>query len=247
MAPTVQVRCCGDEPHGVEPDHVVVMVDVIRSATTAMTAVALGRRCLLAETIDDAVAMAAELPGALLAGELGGHMPFGFELNNSPALVAARTDVERPLVLVSTSGTHLARSAALSHPTFIASLRNHAAQAADLAAAGRSVALLGAATRGEFRDEDQLCCSLIADALVRSGFEPREEAAAVIDRWRGAPIGSIRASKSADYLTRSGQAEDLEFIMSHVDDLAAVFRMEGAEVCSVPVERGGSTSVTGAP
>ncbi len=34
--------------------------------------------------------------GPLLVGELGGNMPFGFDLNNSPAALADRTDVAAP-------------------------------------------------------------------------------------------------------------------------------------------------------
>ena len=49
-------------------------------------------------------------------------------------------------------------------------LRNRRAVAAHLAAAHARVTLLGAATGGEFREEDQLCCAWIAEAMVASGF-----------------------------------------------------------------------------
>ena len=40
-------------------------------------------------------------------GELAGDMADGFDMNNSPSHLAERDDVERPLVMVSTSGTAL--------------------------------------------------------------------------------------------------------------------------------------------
>jgi 2-phosphosulfolactate phosphatase len=43
----------------------------------------------------------------LLVGEVGGDMPDGFDLHNSPAAIATRTDIHRPMILVSTSGTRL--------------------------------------------------------------------------------------------------------------------------------------------
>ena len=67
----------------------------------------MGRECHLAPTLQAAFDTASRLPNALLAGELGGDMPAGFELTNSPAQLAARSDVSRPLVLLSSTGTRL--------------------------------------------------------------------------------------------------------------------------------------------
>jgi hypothetical protein len=35
-------------------------------------------------------------------------------------------------------------------------------------------------------------------------------------------LGEIRGGKSADYLRRSGQEHDLEYVLSHIDDLDIV-------------------------
>src|SRR5690349_11402624 len=66
-------------------DAALVAVDVIRASTTAITAVSMGRKCHMAPTLQAALETAARLPKALLAGELGGYMPDGFDLTNSPA------------------------------------------------------------------------------------------------------------------------------------------------------------------
>src|SRR5579871_1480176 len=83
----------------------IVVVDVIRATTTAVTAAACGRRCFPAPNIEAALAIARDFPNPLLAGECSGSMPSSFEMDNSPSQLAVRTDTDRPLVLVSSSGT----------------------------------------------------------------------------------------------------------------------------------------------
>src|SRR5256886_17476933 len=95
---------------------VIVAVDVVRPTTTAVTAVAQGRRCFTAPSVAAARRCAARLERPLLAGEIDSIMPDGFDLNNSPSAIAARTDVERPLVPASSSGTPLIHAAPLSGP-----------------------------------------------------------------------------------------------------------------------------------
>src|SRR6516162_4335791 len=83
----------------------IVVIDVIRATTTAITAAATGRRCFPAPTTEAALSIAASLKDPLLAGEHDGDVPTSFEMDNSPALLSQRTDTNRPLVLVSSSGT----------------------------------------------------------------------------------------------------------------------------------------------
>src|SRR5437763_8672169 len=111
-ARTVVIDCFPEAAARFASSHSVVCIDVIRATTTAQTAVALGRRCFPVPSIEAAVPLAASLDNPLLVGELGGSLPYGFHLNNSPARVAQREDVERPMILLSTSGTRLVADAA---------------------------------------------------------------------------------------------------------------------------------------
>ena len=43
-----------------------------------------------------------------------------------------------------------------------------------------------------------------------------------------------RRGASAEYLRRSGQLDDLEFILGHVDDLDATFELNGRGLVMVP-------------
>ena len=210
----------------------VIAVDVLRSTTTAVTAVSLGRRCFPVSSLESAMRLAEQIDGALLAGELGGNMPYGFELTNSPAAVADRKDVDRPMILISSSGTRLLCEASDStSPVYVGCLRNHSAVAQAVAAREESVAVVGAGTRGEFREEDQLCCAWIAHGLLERGFDAASsQTEALVARWHAAPADALLDSKSVEYLRRTGQEHDLEFVLSHVDDLDATFVLDGDEL-----------------
>lgn len=214
--------------------HAVVAVDVIRSMTTAITAVTAGRRCFPVPSIEAALPLAARLTNPLLVGELGGNMPYGWHMNNSPAELAQRSDVSRPMILLSTSGTRLICEAQRARGVYAACLSNYRAQVAHLAGRFPKIALLGASTRGEFREEDQMCCAWIADGLVEAGYGPDDKTAAMIERWRGAPANAFLGGKSTEYLKDTGQTRDLDFILSHIDSVAAVFRLEEGELVMVP-------------
>lgn len=231
MTKSVAIDCFPSSVARYIDDYAIAAVDVIRATTMAVTAVAGGRRCLAAADIDDAFALRDRL-GALLAGEIRGEMPEGFDMNNSPADLSARGDIDRPLVMLSTSGTSLMLDASRSaHGAYIACFRNFAATARHLARRSGRVALIGAGSRGEFREEDQMCCAWIADLLVNEGFRPESaKTTQIIERWRGAPAAACETGNSVAYLRRSNQLHDFEFITAHVDDLDMVCSIDGNEV-----------------
>ena len=203
--------------------YAIVAVDVIRATTTATTAVSLGRKVFPAQTTDDAFRIASMLKEPLLVGELGGNMPVGFDLTNSPAQIAKRTDVDRPMVLVSSSGTQLMLNAAGAEAVYIACFRNLSAVVRHLIGRHSRIAVLGAGTRNQFRREDQMACAWIAERLVGSGYVPETEMTSLyISRWSGKSPETVRSGRSAAYLRQSGQEVDLEFVLSHFDDLDMV-------------------------
>src|ERR687885_633233 len=104
-------------------------------------------------------------------------------MTGPPAALAQRTDVERPIVLVSSSGTRVLCENGGSGPLVVACLRNLTATASHLAGLGSSVHLIGAESRGEFRDEDQLCAARIAERLLDGGFRGTDAVVGLIERW----------------------------------------------------------------
>jgi 2-phosphosulfolactate phosphatase len=227
MKGTVIIDCFPESAERYLLHHAIVAIDVIRATTTATTAIALGRRVLPARTTDEASMIASALTNPLLAGELGGNTPYGFDLTNSPAEIARRTDVERPMVLVSSSGTQLILGAAESLGVYLACLRNYTAAAAHLAGRHVRIAVIGAGTRGQFRREDQIGCALVAARLLEAGYvAENQQTLECVARWtsmsKDAREEAIRGGRSADYLRRSGQLDDLEFVLAHIDDLDTV-------------------------
>jgi 2-phosphosulfolactate phosphatase len=236
MRKIVVIDCFPESVAAYRNDYAIVAVDVIRATTTAVTGVTLGRRCFPVPSIEAAVALAARLTDPLLVGELGGSMPYGFDLNNSPADLQYRSDIHRPFILLSTSGTRLICGAGEGQTMYVACLRNYLAQIAHLAAHHPAVAVIGAGSRCEFREEDQLCCAWIAAGLLNAGYEPQNERTlAIVERWRNMPIDAIIDGASAEYLRKSGQSRDLEFILTHVDDLDEVYLFEGGQLVKQPV------------
>jgi 2-phosphosulfolactate phosphatase len=232
--PSVTIGCFHEHLEPTDADRTIVAVDVIRATTTAITAVAAGSRIYPAGSIEAAVRLAADLDRPILAGELGGVQPYGFDLQNSPSQIEALGKSPRPIILLSTSGTRLIAEAVQHGVTYVSSLRNAAAQASHVAALGQDVLILGADSRGEFREEDQLCAARIAHALVADGYTITDRLTAeVIERFGEAADDAFVDGRSARYLRDTGQDADLDFVLQHIDDLADVFVVEQGEVRAV--------------
>ena len=218
----------------------IVAVDVLRATTTAVTAAASGRRCLPARSLEHATELVAALDRPLVAGELSGHLLEGFELGNSPAALAQRADTWRPLVLLTTSGTPLICEAAATAPTYVASLRNWSATVDHLAGRHDRVVVIGAGSRGEFREEDQLGCAWIAAGLLAAGYLAEDAVTSeVVDRWAGRPVEAALSGNSTRFLEGAGHREDVDFVAAHVDDVSAAFVMARGEVTEVTAAAGG--------
>ena len=123
---------------------------------------------------------------------------------------------------------------------YVASFRNYNATIDHLAEHHFRVALIGAGSRGEFRDEDQMCCAWIAEGLIENGFKLQDDVTGqLVERWRGLPKNAFLKSRSVDYLRRSGQLEDLDFILGHFDDVNIVCRLNSKEIIGVTAGKAG--------
>lgn len=230
MRPSVAIRTSLDRAVATAASEAFVAVDVIRATTTAVTAAAMGRRCYPMADLDGALRLAAAMPDAVLAGEIGGVMPEGFMLSNSPAELAANND-RRPVVLLSSSGTRLIDGLSRSPFAYVASFRNYGATIRHLARQGLPVTLIGAATRGDFRAEDRMCCAWIAAGLIEAGYGAADRKTAMLVRhWSTASPLDFLWSPSVKFLRRSHQLRDLDFILEHFDDVDSAFQISGAGI-----------------
>ena len=215
-------------------DYAIVAIDVIRATTMAVTAVALGHQCYSVTSVEEAHALASELDNPILAGELKGVMPKSFHMNNSPAELVRRMEAARPLILLSSSGTQLLHTASSCPHVYVSCLRNCHAVSRYMAERHPRIALIGAGSRGEFREEDQLCCAWMGRYLMDAGYHPENDRTAdIVEQWREEPVAACATGASGAYLQRSGQLDDLDFVLAHVNDLSTVFMLEGRELVAV--------------
>lgn len=241
MRKVVTIDCFPEALDRYGPGWAVVAVDVIRATTTAVTAACAGRRCFPVATLDGAMSLAARLDGALLVGELGGAMPYGFDLTNSPAAIAERGDVGSPIVLLSTAGTKLlCDTDPPCSGLYAACLRNVRATVEHVARKHDRVAVIGAGARGEFRCEDQMGCARVAAGLMDAGYRPLDRTAGIVTEWATAPVDRIAHGNSAGYLRETGQVQDLHFVLTHEDDVDTAVAVRHGELVTttarVPVE-----------
>jgi 2-phosphosulfolactate phosphatase len=161
-----------------EPDEAVVVVDVLRAFTTVPWLHHRGvARVFAVDTPERATALRDDhLPGALLAGEVGGRPLPGFDLGNSPTEVAATAlPLAGGTVIHRTSaGTQGLVRCLGSRWLFAASFVNAAATVAALrdTGASRVTFVITGASLGRNGDEDLACAELLAARLAGEGPDP---------------------------------------------------------------------------
>jgi hypothetical protein len=59
-----------------------------------------------------------------------------------------------------------------------------------------------------------------------------------VERWSGAPADAFLGSNSVKYLTSTGQIDDLDYVLGHVDDVDAVFALDDGEITMLATSGG---------
>jgi 2-phosphosulfolactate phosphatase len=159
---------------------ITIVIDVIRAFTVAAYAFAGGAsRIWLVRTTDEAFALRAREPGALLAGKIDGRLIPGFDLNNSPALMAKAPVAGRLIIQRTGAGTQGAVNAAHSRYLLVCALTNAAATAQYATAlatgTGEPITLLPTAgPRAAFPEtEDDLCADYLQALLTGRADAPQ--------------------------------------------------------------------------
>lgn len=138
-----------------------VVFDVLRATSTMLTALAHGAREIYpVRTIEEARALRAQRPGALLGGERNGEIIEGFDLGNSP-LEHCR-ELPPRIISTTTNGTIALRACEHARETLAGALLNMGALAAHLRSRPREQIVLVCA--GTFRDlalEDVLAAGML--------------------------------------------------------------------------------------
>jgi 2-phosphosulfolactate phosphatase len=154
-------------------DTIYVAIDVVRATTTICVLFERGcRRVLLASSVAAArEARAALGPDWLLAGEVEGARPPGFDFGNSPAEFAALDLAGRDVICATTNGTRALRACAGGRAVYAGSLRNAQTLAQTLAAKWlkrpADVVFVCAGRGGRPAYDDTICAGYLVRGLRR--------------------------------------------------------------------------------
>lgn len=198
---------------------VCVVVDVMRASTTIIAFLERGASPIyVASGIEAARVGAAAIPGAVLAGELDGIAPPGFDYGNSPVEVSTAEIEGRAVIFATTNGTVAIRAVEGLGPVLIGALRNAGAVADEAAASSRDEAcdltIICAGREGSFGIDDAYCAGALADRLLaRVSFDLTDGAEAALRLYRSEPDAPALFMRSAAgrNITRLGLAPDIDY------------------------------------
>lgn len=200
-----------------QAEGIVVVIDVIRAFTVAAYAFAGGAECLwLVKTVEEALTLRERYPDALLAGEIGGRLIPGFDVNNSPYMMA-QTNVQGKHIIqrtgAGTQGAVGAHNAIHLLATSLTTARATARYAARLSAAtGLPITFLPTESTagGVLRHEDKYCADYIEALIIRP-----EVAADVLD-------DRITRLHAEGRFTHWGADKDADFPVEDLEKILAV-------------------------
>ncbi|MFB9992586.1 2-phosphosulfolactate phosphatase [Deinococcus oregonensis] len=205
-------------PHGNYPD-VVLVIDVLRATTTAVTYLERGAEALLL-TASPAVALGLRPEGGgsglLLGGERGGLPIPGFDFGNSPVEAAAQNFTGKTVVMNTTNGTGAAHTAAQTgkHILLAALTNAHAAARRARAIATEEIALVCAGTDERVSLEDVYAAGVLAEYLLAMGEFTIDDGARIaltMRRNAGNPIEALGSAGHGAHLASLGLGEDVRY------------------------------------
>ncbi|WP_038045497.1 2-phosphosulfolactate phosphatase [Thermus caliditerrae] len=184
-----------------------IVVDVIRATTTAALYLKAGATALVLARGAEA-ARALRQDGEILAGEVGGLPPEGFDLGNSPREVDGV--VGKVVVMATTNGTRAVHAAMGARWILLGSLQNARAVAERAVATGEEVHLVCAGKEGQVALDDLYAAGVIGRHLQALGFFPEGEMAHLaLCLAVNPPLPVLSVSEAAQALVRVGLGEDV--------------------------------------
>jgi len=199
----------------------VLVIDVLRTTTTIVTALANGAKAVLpAETAADAIQLVNNLKrdDILLTGEQGYHLIEGFHCGNSPLEMTPEVVKDMTLVMATTNGSRALVAAQHGGPVFVGAVINFSAVAAAARAAfeeAGELIILCAGRERRFALEDAYVAGRFARKILprrTSGVEIDDAAIAALqlvrrygEKWKTA----INDSMAARCLKELGMARDV--------------------------------------
>lgn len=226
-------------PVPVDRPQVCVVVDVLRASTSLVTLVERGAGPIYIADSVGAARGSGGRDGALLAGELEGLAPPGFDFGNSPVELSNAEVRGRPVVFVTTNGTTAIRAVQRLGPVLIGAMRNGLAAAAEAwesaRGAGADVTIVCAGREGGFGIDDAYCAGhLAARLLEHASFDLTDGAVATLSLYRTEPdpLALFTRAAAGQNVIRLGLDADVAYCAER-DRSPAVPRL-GRELSVLP-------------
>jgi 2-phosphosulfolactate phosphatase len=186
---------------------IAVVIDVIRATSTIAVALAQGAAGVQpVAKVEDAFALKAQNPEAILAGERGGVPLDGFDLGNSPEDFLRKRVNNRLVILTTTNGTQALAACVGARAVVTASLLNLDAVAARLQEWGGPWLVVCAGCNGFFGVDDAIVAGALAEAL--------EQDHAFVHLYRSVKKDlpqTLLSSEAGRELVRVGMAKDVAY------------------------------------
>jgi len=208
-----------DAVKAVERGDVIIVVDVLRCTSTVITALANGAKGIIpVKTVREALAIHGENPESILAGEINGVRPIGFQLGNSPLEFCRRKVRGKKIIMTTTSGTKALTKSKEGKWVLVGAFLNieAVADAALRIAEGedRGMSIVLSGKRGRFSLEDYLCAGAIVERLSPKKIENSDASLASLLAFQQASdslSNVISMGSHAKYLESIGLGVDVHF------------------------------------
>ena len=194
-------------------DTIAVVFDVLRATSTMITALARGATGIWpVRSIEEAWAIKARRPGALLGGERHGDLIEGFDLGNSP-LEYGENVRGREIISTTTNGTIALRAVEHAASVLAASLLNIRATAAHLGTqAELPVVIVCAGTFREAALEDILAAGMLASLLPGRSLSDSAQVALALYRQEEAGLpAALRLARNGRALVAKGREAEVDW------------------------------------
>jgi 2-phosphosulfolactate phosphatase len=189
-----------------------VVFDVLRATSSMVTALAHGAREIYpVRTIEEALALKARMPDAVLGGERNGDIIPGFQVGNSPLEYREAMRGQR-IITTTTNGTIALRACEGAARVLVGAVLNIGAVAAVLQANWPPhLLIVCAGTFADFALEDSCAAGLLIGALGAESLSDAAHAALGVARLYPEPAAVLRASRNGHTLVAADRAADVEW------------------------------------
>ena len=212
------------------PRATAVVVDVLRATSVLTQARLHGARAILAAgTPEEALALLARHPGALLCGERDGRRIGGFDLGNSPFEYGFETVGGRTLIFASTNGSQALLAAGRARRRVLGAFVN-ASAVLDAVAADESITVVCSGKLGGYALEDAAFAGWLVERLAARGARVADAVAEFARRTAPRDAADVRAlvqgAAHGRYLRSLGPefARDVEFCAG-LDTISQAFEV----------------------